>query len=264
MQEVSLTLGILLDWPRLLLDFWAWISAIFNVNIAFSGPECLGDSSGGSGYVSRWWFNAIGGPLAIILFHAIVFQIRKAQGKEGVALQAVGSFVLWCKIIYMMVIHLVFETWACSPPVGSPFGTVTLDADPFIECPAIEAGTAFGDYAIVLISGAAVLLCAAGCAPVTNGASLLCACPGTILFLIGVIGMAVAGGGVWGGLFIGGLFLFGIFGIGFVGGSAVAISKGDRDDKEFRVRNAVACSRLLLPLCLSKTHFLPQNSSSLR
>ena len=68
LQEASLTFGILLDWPQLLLDIWAWISSIFNVNIAFSGPECLGDGSGG--YASRWVTNAMA-PLAIILFHVI-------------------------------------------------------------------------------------------------------------------------------------------------------------------------------------------------
>ena len=223
LQEASLTFGIHLAWPQSILEFFPWVSSIFNFSIAFSGPECFGEG----GYSARWATNAMA-PVVLIVLHGIVFCIRLAQGKEGVASQAVGSLVLWCKIIFMMMMQLAFETWVCSTPVGAPEGTnATLDADPFVQFPAIVTGTPLGDFWIVWISGAALLLCAAGCARVTDGRSLDCTPFGTIVFLIGAIGVAVTGGD-WDGLFIGGLFIFLIFGIGFVGGSAVAIIKRDR------------------------------------
>ena len=181
LQEASLTFGIQLDWPQILLGLWAWISPIFNFQIAFSGPECFGDGSGG--FEARWWANAAMAPVALILFHVIVFQIRKALGKERVASQAVGSFVLWCKLIYMMIIQSAFEIWVCSTP-----GTVTtLDADPSIECPAI-AKDANGDhsefaiFSILMMVGAALLLVFISSFATTHDPFTvpLCGCPGTM------------------------------------------------------------------------------------
>jgi hypothetical protein len=161
----------------------------------------------------------------------------------------------------MMMMQLAFDNMKWSTPAGS---VATLDADPSILCPSLAPtgnngdGYVYSDFAtfsIMMIWGAALLLLAAGFLVKASrvkdkedhrlrNLSLCCACPGTILFLVGIIGVAASG--VWGGLFIGSLSIFLIFGIGFVGVSAVAIE----------VRDAVlAAAFCCLCVCLKLTFY---------
>ena len=76
------------------------MSSIFNINIAFSGPECLGDRTGG--FAARWWTNAMA-PVVLIVLHALVFCVRLARAgvgkREELAWAALGSWTMWCKLI---------------------------------------------------------------------------------------------------------------------------------------------------------------------
>jgi hypothetical protein len=253
LQEASLTFGIRLPWPQSLLDFFSWVSSLFSFNIAFSGPECLGDGSGG--YSARWATNAMS-PVALFLFHVIVFCIRylltggDEEKKARVFWQGRGSFVLWTKLIFMMMMQLAFDNMKWSTPDNSPVGTsARLDADPSIDCPSLARDnyvlSDFATYSIITMVGAGLLLPVAGCLVCASrvkdkeeqkcgrGFFLLLACPGTLIFLVGLVGLMVTT--PYGALLGGSIIIFLIFFVGFVGGSAFVITSGDREDTEFRV-----------------------------
>jgi hypothetical protein len=256
------------------------VSSIVNFNIAFSGPECLGGT-----FATRWWTNAMA-PMVIMVLHAPVYYICLAlaggdeEKKKQVSSAALGSWALWCKLIYMAMMQLVFDIWLCTPsPVLDPSlgGAATLDADPSLECPAFAEITdmqyyydghrVLRRYAIVLITGAALLVCFGGCVvgmkrlysrflvknsdvsredrqcwEFTIGGIIFPTglhnlfCPiGGILLLTGLIGM-MATGTVYAALLGGSLILFAIFFVGFIGGSSLLIVGGfNRGDKPFRV-----------------------------
>lgn len=275
------------------------VSSIVNFNIAFSGPECLGGT-----FATRWWTNAMA-PIVIMVLHAPVYYICLAlaggdeEKKKQVSSAALGSWALWCKLIYMAMMQLVFDIWLCTPsPVLDPSlgGAATLDADPSLECPSFaKYHDSTGDYdghrefrrfAIVLITGAALLVCFGGCvvglkrlySPWTSEfttpreyheftiGGIICPvglhilfCPiGGILLLTGLIGM-MATGTVYAALLGGSLILFAIFFVGFIGGSSLLIVGGfNRGDKPFRV----GALPLPPPPPLHQSDHTPPSSSS--
>jgi hypothetical protein len=104
----------------------------------------------------------------------------------------------------------------------------------------------FATYSIIMMVGAGLLLPVAECLVCASrvkdkedqkkgrGFSLLFACPGTLLFLVGLVGLMVTT--PYGALLGGSIIIFLIFFVGFVGGSAFAIRNGDCDyDSKFRV-----------------------------
>ena len=262
LQEAALTFGIHLPWPQSILDVFSWVSSIFNFSIAFSGPECLG----GGGYSARWATNAMA-PVVLIVLHGIVFCIRHClaggdeEKKARVFSQGLGSFVLWMKIISMMMLQLAFNNLMCSTPKNSPNiaidasvydhdaarlqsspngGSFYMDADPSIVCPAFTTYyiNNFTTYSITMLVGVVVALFFGGVGAIAaEGEDLVApilSCPGIIAFLVGLIGLMVTT--PYGALLGGSIIIFLIFFVGFVGGSAFAIRNGDCDyDSEFRV-----------------------------
>ena len=195
-------------------------------------------------------------PVALFVFHAIVFCIRyllaggDEEKKARVFWQGQGSLVLWTKLIFMMMMQLAFDNMNWSTPDNSPVGTsARLDADPSIDCPSLARDnyvlSDFATYSIMMIVGAGLLLLAAGCLVCASrvkdkeeqkcgrGFFLLLACPGTLIFLVGLVGLMVTT--PYGALLGGSIIILIIFFVGFVGASALVIKNGDREDTEFRV-----------------------------
>ena len=60
-----------LTWPELLINVFAYINALFNVNINMAAPEC----QGGWGYMERWLLN-VSVPLWLLALHGLVFAVK--------------------------------------------------------------------------------------------------------------------------------------------------------------------------------------------
>ena len=140
------------------------------------------------------------------------------------------------------MLNLAFEVWDCSVPAGG-FGSARLNIDPSITC------TIRREYFIVWLVGAGLM---ALLSRIDGAAFEWIACIGSILFVVGAVGLSAYN--VWGGLLVGSVIAFLIFGIAFPALSLSILNRGAAegrlDEDEFQVQSEIGVLLLLLLLLL--------------
>ena len=164
------------------------------------------------------------------------------------------------------MLNLAFEVWDCSVPAGGS-KAARLNIDPSITCTIGReyVPTAVGEVfpyflfiAWLVGAGLAFISCIAFISSIGVPASSLramselCACIGSIIFIVGAVGLIATS--VWGSLLVGSVIAFLMFGIAFPALSFSILNRGAAegrlDEDEFQVQSEIGVLLLLLLLLL--------------
>ena len=153
------------------------------------------------------------------------------------------------------MLNLAFEVWDCTV-LADGSGSARLSVDPSITC------TIGREYFIVWLVGAGLAsISCIGLLRFENlrqlmeasaGLASISACIGSILFIVGAVGLIATS--VWGGLLVGSVVAFLLFGIAFPALSLSILNRGAAegrlDEDEFQVQSEIGVLLLLLLLLL--------------